>query len=149
MPDGDTLLKSVVHNHAADPGELQSYIVCSDLKTRAGLSRDTPCLIVEDTLASTSLDAIHCIPNRRALLQQVNRIRKLKCGITAGTDVELLATDFAKFPAKSGTFLHKTMSDPATNTTVVVFTTVDNLHDLSRATIWLMDGTFFRKGVTI
>ena len=64
------------HFHMPMEEEIAFKKVCSEVKDKAVVTRDAPRALVTDAVASCSQEMLPCLPNKKSLSQQINRVRR-------------------------------------------------------------------------
>ncbi|KFD50538.1 hypothetical protein M513_08606 [Trichuris suis] len=134
------LIKFVEHNHSPNASSADVAMAIEGLKTRARVTGDAPCQLIQTYMTSTAADIAPCLPSSNALRCQVRRIRR------GQRTVELKALSDVHVPET----LRKTLNGEqflvkdavVGEDRILLFTTTANIHKLSGAPMWLMDGTF-------
>ena len=143
--DGHHEVKSAgIHCHGPDPTILELNQTRKKLKDAAVSTADKPAKIINQLKSTMNENIAIYLPNDNALRQTILRERKKKSGRpTEPKDIDNLI--HLPLPYKTtveGQEFLIPIYDDQDSGAMMIFTTTDDLHRLSKCEFWIMDGTF-------
>ncbi|CAG8524215.1 3400_t:CDS:2 [Dentiscutata heterogama] len=128
------------HKHAPQAHKPEVAKVVHQIKQQAKVSRDKPVKIIQDNIISTPEEVRPYLPSVNSLCKTINRVRQSKLPPQPRNIMELNLPESLRLTLNGNPFLIK--DQLVGQNRILIYTTVENIRYLSRASFWIMDGTF-------
>ena len=141
--EGDVTTVREQHNHVPDPAGMEVKHLQSEVRQRATTSHDTPRLIIQESQANLTDEAVAKMPQYKTLQRTVQQKRKVDGAPTLNPNnvAEIDITDTLKQTLRGDNFLlHDSGADDPQR--FFIFGTAANIDILKANLHWFSDGTF-------
>jgi hypothetical protein len=134
------LKKFVEHDHSPKSSNAEVAKTISQIKQKACATRDKPVQIIQDITVNMPREYHPYLPSSNALRSRIRRVKRAEMPAQPQTIEEVNVPDSLRLTLNGDTFLIRDCV--IGNDRILLFATQANIQRLSRASFWLMDGTF-------
>ncbi len=134
------LKKFVEHDHSPQSSNAEVAKTIGQIKQKARAIRDKPVQIIQDITVNMLQEYYPYMPSSNALRSTIKRVKRAEMPAEPQTIEEVNIPDLLRLTLNGDTFLIRDCV--IGNDRILLFATQANIQRLSRASFWLMDGTF-------
>jgi len=139
--DGKHILKNFVfHSHAPQTSSAAIANVLNQMKENVKQNQDLPCQIFQKTLVTINSENAPYMPSKNALRKRIAYVRKTERPPEPQSLEDLIIPEAFRRTLNNKLFLVR--DSTVAQERIILYTTKLNVHRLSCAPYWLMDGTF-------